>query len=178
KAMSKVLVDRELLERIAHDDEGAASLADFEELKRFLTQPAEAEGVEVVGFLYKNNGGALTAADMDSDTFALMARSDFDGEVEKLVRQVDHLAALSAVTAERDRLLEANEILESQERYREQERLAAIEEADKLRAEVDGLRSDASPDGFVSAPLEPSLSMQNAGWHEIASQGIDPETVE
>ncbi|EWC39611.1 hypothetical protein B597_019665 [Stutzerimonas stutzeri KOS6] len=67
-------------------------------------QPAEAEGVEVVGFLYKNNGEALTAADMDADTFALMARSDFGGEVEKLVRQSDHLAALSAVTAERDAL--------------------------------------------------------------------------
>lgn len=102
--MSKVLVDRELLERIARDDEGAASPADFEELKRVLTQPAEAEGAAVVGFLYKNNGQALTAADMDADTFALIARSDFDGEVEKLVRQSDHLAALSAVTAGRDRL--------------------------------------------------------------------------
>lgn len=52
--------------------------------------------------------------------------------------------AMSAVTAERDRLLQEK----------------------------------GAPDGFVSAPLEPSLAMQNAGWHEIASQGIDPEAVE
>jgi len=101
--MSKVLVDRELLEKVCNSKVDRIGNAGFwsalEELSGALAQPAEAEGVEVVGFLYKNNGQALTAADMDADTFALMARSDFDGEVEKLVRQSDHLAALSARTA-------------------------------------------------------------------------------
>ncbi|WP_313242969.1 hypothetical protein [Stutzerimonas nitrititolerans] len=117
-------------------------------------QPAEAEGVEVTGFLYKNNGQALTAADMDADTFALMARSDFDGEVEKLVRQTDHLAALSAVTAERDRL-ESTLIQTTTRHFAKEwkdhaddkkldeclsEGIAMLEaERDQLRAEVEGL---------------------------------------
>jgi len=107
-------------------------------------QPAEAEEVGIKKFEFEiGEGGPVT---------------------EPLVRYKDHLAALSAATAERDRL---------------QKKWARVEsERDKLRAEVDGLRSDALPDGFVSAPLEPSLAMQNAGWHEIASQGIDPEAVE
>src|SRR5690606_20802297 len=163
--MSKVLVDRELLERL----HGVGKLLkcqhwrSFQELGAILTQPAEAEGLEVVGFLYKNNGGALTTADMDADTFALMARSDFDGEVEKLVRQSDHLDALSAVTAERDKIkADRAACWEEFKRFRR----TTDETERELRAEVEGLRSDASPDGFVSAPLEPSLAMQNAGWHE------------
>ncbi|AVK09340.1 hypothetical protein CSB93_6704 (plasmid) [Pseudomonas paraeruginosa] len=33
---NQVVLPRDLLERIAHDDEGMADLADFEELKRLL----------------------------------------------------------------------------------------------------------------------------------------------
>ncbi len=84
--MSKVLVDRELLENCcdAAKDAYAASL--LKELEAILDKPAEAEGV-VFGF------------DDRSVKVSQEAYSIF------LERERHHLAALSAVTAERDRLL-------------------------------------------------------------------------
>lgn len=111
-------------------------------LRAILAKPAEAEGVAVAGFLYKNNGQALTAADMDADTFALMARSDFDGEVEKLVRQDDHLAALAAVTAERDAARRECEENEGAMQVWRRRTTQAEREIDQLRAEVEALRKD------------------------------------
>ncbi|MBC7198100.1 MAG: hypothetical protein H5U32_02510 [Pseudomonas balearica] len=124
--MSKVLVDRDLLERLMRADadmgrEGSASFTldasdrldrAWAELRAILAKPEDPEGFEIA---------------RHSKRLVEQLRSD-----------------LSAVTAERDRLLQEK----------------------------------GAPDGFVSAPLEPSLAMQNAGWHEIASQGIDPEAVE
>lgn len=100
--MSKVLVDRELLERIANK---AAFLHDTrkdqDKLAEILAQPADAEGVEVVGVIDEADDGCFVEL-MNDRTFRLG---------ENLVRQSDHLAALSAVTAERDRLREAAELL-------------------------------------------------------------------
>jgi uncharacterized small protein (DUF1192 family) len=110
--MSKVLVDRELLERAAAradvfddgsdgaDAESARSVSLM--LREALAQPAEAEGVEVVAWanpedlLEIKKPGRLVAR------YVIGSRS---GAADvPLVRQSDHLAALSAVTAERDRL--------------------------------------------------------------------------
>lgn len=105
-------------------------------------QPAEAEGVEVAGYRWKT---AIPEANGGGYGWSYASHwSTGPKDAEELMTIADHLAALSAVTAERDRLLQEK----------------------------------GAPDGFVSAPLEPSLAMQNAGWHEIASQGIDPEAVE
>lgn len=107
-------------------------------------------------------------------------REHLRGQMGKLFDH--HFApAMAAVTAERDRLREENETLESQERYREQERLAAIEEADQLRAEVEALRLDATlgsaiqracrdlPEGFiVSVSLE-----KDAGTLELCLPDTD-----
>lgn len=157
--MSKVSVDRELLERACMRP-GRESLAVNDrdiiergraqaEIRELLAQPAEADGVEVVGFLYKNNGQALTAADMDADTFALMARSDFDGDVEKLVRQTDHIAALSAVTAERDAMQQ-----DLKNAFSDDLKMAALREQEgeikQLRAEVERLSAKSVPiDGMT-----------------------------
>ncbi len=76
--MSKVLVDRELLERVeqwVQEDSTA-----LEELQAVLAQPAEAEGVR--------------------DYLVEFA----EGEIEARTAIEELLAALSAVTAERDRL--------------------------------------------------------------------------
>jgi hypothetical protein len=132
--MSKVLVERELLERIAHDDEGIASLADFEELKRVLTQPAEAEGVEVAAKCVNRKGLRHNA--MLSDYGLTLQHG------EPLVRQSDHLAALSAVTAERDRLQEEMaELWKRIDKFQSQSHgITALAENERLRAEAEALR--------------------------------------
>lgn len=33
-------------------------------------------------------------------------------------------------------------------------------------------------EALIYAPVEPSLEMQNAGWREIANQGVDPEELD
>lgn len=110
--MDKVLVDRDLLERIASDDEGVASSADFEDLKRVLAQPAEAEGVR--------------------DYRAEFAEGDIEARTA-----IDELSdALSAVTAERDRL-------EGDLRRQGVSLVESMHEKQRLRAEIESLRPDA-----------------------------------
>ncbi|MCO7546131.1 hypothetical protein [Stutzerimonas nitrititolerans] len=117
--MSKVLVDRELLERVAEllawdgmDDTtplefGAKCDGLCKELSDYIAQPAEAEGVEVVGVVcishFKNNPA------MENVEFHLAA--DLPQGQHEVILHSSHLAALSAVTAERDRLREAAELL-------------------------------------------------------------------
>lgn len=127
-------------------------------------QPAEAEGVEAVEFWVLFDAttpepyikkmmpeGVLAFFDHEED--AIRAKSFHPGTDYKrvpYVRQSDHLAALSAVTAERDRLLidlERAHRATNSERMdwaREfQRRNAVQEERDRLRAEVEALRKDA-----------------------------------
>ena len=148
--MSKVLVDRELLENCcdAAKDAYAASL--LKELEAILDKPAEAEGV-VFGF------------DDRSVKVSQEAYSIF------LERERHHLAALSAVTAERDRLreevTELDALRDKLSGLLSQTAIAlrgpepeltrygyadiplrvktVIDEIDQLRAEVEGLRKDA-----------------------------------
>ena len=148
--MSNVLVDRELLENCcdAAKDAYAASL--LKELEAILDKPAEAEGV-VFGF------------DDRSVKVSQEAYSIF------LERERHHLAALSAVTAERDRLreevTELDALRDKLSGLLSQTAIAlrgpepeltrygyadiplrvktVIDEIDQLRAEVEGLRKDA-----------------------------------
>lgn len=145
--MSKVLVDRELLEncRDAAKDAHAASL--LKELEAILeAQPAEAEG----------------SVEMGSDAWMalhLLDRLDVDSDDELRVQQIEEIvrrmgAALSAVTAERDRLLQFEAAyMEWQDKTEWVQQSAQLHELgkhradvlkdriDQLRAEVEGLQS-------------------------------------
>ena len=108
--MSKVLVDRELLERCVDrwaccaivETPGAEQA--WLELRAVVkaAQPAEAEGVEAVAWLHRQ-GNHTEAADRP-----LTEDEEARGwEQDELLTVTQHLAALSAVTAERDRLRDA-----------------------------------------------------------------------
>ncbi|WP_312141286.1 hypothetical protein [Stutzerimonas nitrititolerans] len=92
--MSKVLVGRELLERILNWREGDAGDSGRDELIDTLAaQPAEAEGA------------IQRPASHPAECYALGTHVVHASLVHGIVRQADELnAALSAVTAERDRL--------------------------------------------------------------------------
>jgi len=107
--MSKVLVDRELLERAMYANDGKELIAANRELRAILAQPAEAEGVEVVAWQQRYicpDEGPSCWQSADERTVEILRRRD-DYELRQLVP----LTALSAVTAERDRLREAAELL-------------------------------------------------------------------
>ena len=130
--MSKVLVDRAALEEAAKwleihsSSSGSAEAFAADALREAIAQPAEAEGVEAVEFWVLFDAttpepyikkmmpeGFLAFFDHEED--AIRAKSFHPGTDYKrvpYVRQSDHLAALSAVTAERDRLRKAAEPLE------------------------------------------------------------------
>lgn len=147
--MNKVPVDRELLERTANVLDAHNYGKDAEALMAALAQPAEVGGVEVVAYVgcqarmttdgWENGEEYVVFADQASD-----ADKRYD---VPLMTVTQHLAALSAVTAERDRL---------------QKKWARVEsERDQLRAEVEALRKDAAigqaiqracgqlPEGFI-----------------------------
>lgn len=150
--MSEVLVDRELLELLrAHMDLRAEfdptyppesrptnSEAKFLlELSAILeAQPAEAEGVEVVGWLH---GYAKTVS---SDPVAV---SGWLSEcVDPLMTVVQHRRILSAVTAERDRQREEmTELWKRIDKFQSQSHgITALAEIERLRAEVEALRNE------------------------------------
>ena len=97
--MSKVLVDREEIEAVRNTlANGGGAVGVLRWAESILAQPAEAEGVE-----------------MGSDAWMalhLLDRLDVSADEEPRVQQVEEIvrrmgAALSAVTAERDRLRDA-----------------------------------------------------------------------
>lgn len=81
-----------------------------------------------------------------------------------LVEKAKHLAALSAVTAERDRLREEMDILwKKLDKFDSQSHgITALAEIERLRAEVEGLRKDAERITFIEAHW--FYSPQGAGW--------------
>lgn len=154
--MSKVLVDRELLDSAATWLEvhapggGCVEGSVAEDLRAILDQPAEAEG----------------PVEMGSDAWMalhLLDRLDVSADEEPRVQQVEEIvrrmgAALSAVTAERDRLesmlirtATRHFALQIKDRADDKkldeclsEGIAMLEaERDQLRAEVEALRKDA-----------------------------------
>ncbi len=156
--MSKVLVDRELLERTAAHLEwdGSEPMTTIQfaqkcdglagELRRSIAQPAEAEGIRhdtIVCWNCKEN-------------VTLEARDDEEGfcphcmcELDLSDYLINANAALSAVTAERDRLLvdleRAHRATNSEcmDWAREYERRKEVQaERDQLRAELEMLRDN------------------------------------
>lgn len=116
--MDKVLVDRELLEQIVNTNMGDYALIALQhkEILAILAQPADAEVVQRYCF-------DQTGCDV----------ADNEGP---WVSYDDHIAALSAVTAERDRLDELSEALGRQIADAGQREIA-------YRAEVEAMRKDA-----------------------------------
>lgn len=152
--MSRVLVDRELLEKWADKLEGADSAGyGWEDLlatevRGVIAQPAEAEGVDF-GF------------DDRSVKVSQEAYSIF------LEREQHRLAALSAVTAERDRLdAECGRLLEGN--VQDAETIFELEaERDQYRAEAEALR--VALFGIASAnPAERGIEWAKA----YASDGL------
>ncbi len=110
--MSKVLVDRELLERCVDrwaccaivETPGAEQA--WLELRAVVkaAQPAEAEGVEVVGWrIGFPNGSGYKLYEQRQD-WAYEGYGSISYEVQDLMTVAQHERTLSAVTAERDRL--------------------------------------------------------------------------
>ncbi len=106
-------------------------------------QPAEAEGVEVVAWL-NTATEAVTVHPVQ-----VMDWDDESEPVEPLVSQSDHLAALSAVTAERDQLRADRDRLQEEmaelwkriDNFQSQSHgIPALAEIERLRAEVEALR--------------------------------------
>lgn len=97
--MRKALVDRELLERIVNTNMADYAVIAYQhkEIRAILAQPAEAEGVDVVAWAYS---GTLSVLEITREGSCLLTVDVQEGQDTPLVRQSDHLAALSAVTAE------------------------------------------------------------------------------
>lgn len=109
-------------------------MVDIEELKR-LAQPAEAEGVDVVAEAYRHRSrDSMQVAVVNIRQIGSLRDGD------KLVRQSDHLAALSAVTAESDQL--RAELDELALKFTASD-YSYDQSTDQLRAEVEALRKDA-----------------------------------
>jgi|GEM_PF-5467892 len=130
--MSKVLVDRELLAGVC--SMGPAKMkAARKELRAILAQPAEAEG----------------SVEMGSDAWMalhLLDRLDVSADEEPRVQQVEEIvrrmgAALSAVTAERDRVL-AEAHGQMVEAFAERDEVIA--ERDMVAGELSESRVDVS----------------------------------
>ncbi|WP_312139972.1 hypothetical protein [Stutzerimonas nitrititolerans] len=125
-------------------------------------QPAEAEGSELPGMWQESDlsGGKADCEDgmrelrrytpiSQGDHIPAMNPCDHGG----WVRHADHLAALSAVTAERDRLLQgkgdpAGSFEKCMQAMRDRDEHAKT--IDQLRAEVEELREDAERWRYVS----------------------------
>jgi len=105
-------------------------------------QPAEAEGVDIIGYMDGDYRRDQPSIYIPHVRIVKSCAKD-----EALMTVTQHLAALSAVTAERDRLLvdleRAHRATNSECQYwaREYERRKEVQaERDQLRAEVEGMR--------------------------------------
>lgn len=147
--MNKELIDRELLEKWADKLEGADSAGyGWEdllaaEIRGAFAQPAEAEGSDVVAWAHPDYCDVITDSQIRAIEWERLGLSPVP-----LVRQSDHLAALSAVTAERDRLREA---------LGDKALCAAYAERQKLLAEVEALRK--APAGW--AKMDPAFVVEH-----------------
>lgn len=143
--MSKVLVDRELLERAMYAKDGKELIAANRELRAILDKPAEAEGVEVIAYATPNEDGDWQMLFFDEKEAIQYVD---DEPPAPLVLQSAHLAALSAVTAERDRLRDQVKALQSDanswqsgyDKGRHDGTKHRHSEVTQLRAEVEALR--------------------------------------
>lgn len=106
--MSKVLVDREEIEAVRNTlRNGGGAVGVLRWAESILAKPAEAEGVEVVGYAVtwiRIGETPEKTVFMSAADFEATGGPRFYSHREPLILQSAHLAALSAVTAERDRL--------------------------------------------------------------------------
>jgi hypothetical protein len=141
------LVDPAALEEAAKwlevhsSSSGSAEAFAADALREAIAQPAEAEGaVPVICYLRATPDGTPEWSEDCVCEDAVYPNYDGDGTVSMpLVRQSDHLDALSAVTAERDRLREEAEL---HDRIMSESCAKALAERDQLRAEVERLRNE------------------------------------
>jgi len=149
--MSKVLVDRDLLLQLFRCwDCGLEVDNELAQLRIAAAQPAEAEGVVIkiecttcrgTGSLEFEGGAVVkdcapckgTGRDLKAERYALAARL------------AETSAALSSVTAERDRLREEMaELWKRIDKFQSQTHgISALAEIERLRAESEALRADA-----------------------------------
>lgn len=117
--MSKVLVDRELLEQLLDEGPRSVTWAAQEQARAILAKPEEVDGASI----------PLTG--------------EYHIDCSYLMNLVDgQRAALSAVTAERDRLREEMaELWKRIDKFQSQSHgITALAEIERLRAEVEALR--------------------------------------
>jgi prefoldin subunit 5 len=173
--MSKVFVDRELLLQLFRCwDCGLEVDNELAQLRIAAAQPAEAEGVEVVA--WRTPSGSLY------DSKEVAEKNIVTGHIcktEPLVLQSNHLAALSAVTAERDRLADmlSGEV-EANIKLREQWNQLS-EEVEALRAENERLsqqlaQSDAALRESRANDMENVRTLENM-WerHDALRQELE-----
>ncbi|WP_313338470.1 hypothetical protein [Stutzerimonas nitrititolerans] len=171
--MNKVLIDRELLEKWADKLEGADSAGyGWEdllaaEIRGAFAQPAEAEGVDVVAWRCEaSKPGIKTQVRLvftwpEAESFAL----HYEGigckvTTTALVEKAKHLAALSAVTAERDGEAESCEQWRALALQFDRHRMSALAHLKMVVAGQEGAL-DACRD-FLAAPPVPG--------HEITAE--------
>lgn len=149
--MRKVPVDRELLERVLQHDfaedcqECAIGKSEaWSELREAIAQPEEAEGVAVVAWANEALS-AFISADCKAygDSRGGAAGSAAGAHQTPLVRQDDHLAALSAVTAERGALKHALDVKEEFYQDALHSHIVLARQVNQLRAELEALRKEA-----------------------------------
>jgi len=183
--MRKVLVDPAALEEAAKwlevhsSSSGSAEAFAADALREAIGQPAEAEGVEVVAYGMPNSAPGkaprmmMVAIDIPGD-------DQYGGQLcEPLVRQ----SALSAVTAERDRLLQekgdpAGSFEKCMQAMRDRDEHART--IDRLRAEVERLRRQLqtahsfieSTEAFGSAAASGILECAGAVWNIDESKAL------
>lgn len=202
--MSKELVGRELLERAVSTptkeslEANQAAIIDRgraqSDIRELLAQPAEAEGVEVVSWANEALS-AFISADCKAYGDSRGGAAGIAAGVHQtpLVRQSDHLAALSAVTAERDRLREEmTELWKRIDKFQSQSHgITALAEIERSRAEAEDLRKDSARMDFMVAQRAlidsqngtesptvyrvcwPSESRQQADWYPSERDAID-----
>ncbi|MFP5338170.1 MAG: hypothetical protein ACLGIW_06710, partial [Gammaproteobacteria bacterium] len=139
---------------------------------------AEAEGVEAVAWAHPDYCDVITDSPIRTIEWEHLGLSPVS-----LVRQADHLAALSAVTAERDRLLQekgdpAGSFEKCMQAMRDRDEHART--IDRLRAEVERLRRQLqtahsfieSTEAFGSAAASGILECAGAVWNIDESKAL------
>lgn len=133
--MSKVLIDRELLAGLVSNDRETQLDAERRMYGVLANQPAEAEGVEEFDASCLDEWLRQHCHNDGSPGFVFAYEAKGAGQLVDRIR-----TALSAVTAERDRLdMECGRLLEG--KVQDAETIFVLEaERDQLRAEVERLR--------------------------------------
>jgi len=149
--MIKVLVDPTALEEAAKwleihsSSSGSAEAFAADALRESIAQPAEVECVEIIGYVNPENIERMKHGEL----CGYMIEAKEDKRRSCAVMTVEsHLAALSAVTAERDRLMDQVKVLQSDanswqsgyDKGRRDGTKHRQSEVDKLRAEAEAMR--------------------------------------